>query len=49
VARFREVRFAQYLYAGDDVSGATWDHRDWTTAGVRTEIFRIAVETATRL
>jgi uridine phosphorylase len=49
VARFRGVRFAQYLYAGDDLSGATWDHRDWTTAGVRTEILRIAVETAARL
>jgi uridine phosphorylase len=49
VARFRKVRFAQYLYAGDDVSGTTWDHRGWTTAGVRTEILRIAIETATRL
>ena len=49
VARFRKVRFAQYLYAGDDLSGTTWDHRGWTTAGVRPEILRLALETATRL
>lgn len=29
VARFRDVRFGQYLYAGDDVSGESWDHRGW--------------------
>ena len=29
VARHRGVRFAQLLYAGDDVSGEAWDHRSW--------------------
>ncbi len=28
VARFRDVVFAQMLYAGDDVSAEEWDHRD---------------------
>jgi purine-nucleoside phosphorylase len=47
VAAFRDVRFVQYLYAGDDVSGEAWDHRGWTTADVRADLFRLAVETAT--
>jgi uridine phosphorylase len=29
VARFRGVVLGQLLYAGDDVSGETWRHRDW--------------------
>ena len=29
VAQFRGVELAQLLYAGDDVSGETWDHRGW--------------------
>lgn len=49
VAAFREVRFVQYLYAGDDVSGEAWDHRGWTTADVRADLFRLAVETAAAL
>ncbi|MBE1536393.1 nucleoside phosphorylase [Actinomadura algeriensis] len=49
VARFRDVRFCQYLYAGDDLSGPVWDHRDWSTAGVRGELLRIAIETAAEL
>lgn len=30
VAQFRNVKLGQILYAGDDVSGHEWDHRDWT-------------------
>ena len=30
VARFRSVSFGQMLYAGDDLSGETWDGRGWT-------------------
>ena len=44
VARHRGVRFAQYLYAGDDVSGETWDHRSWQTADARQQLFWLAVE-----
>jgi uridine phosphorylase len=29
VARFRNVTLGQILYAGDDVSGKTWKHRNW--------------------
>jgi GNAT superfamily N-acetyltransferase len=49
VARFRGVSFAQYLYAGDDVSGEAWDHRRWNTASARTDLFWLAVEAAARL
>ena len=29
VAKFRRVDAGLLLYAGDDVSGRTWDSRDW--------------------
>jgi uridine phosphorylase len=29
VAQYRGIQLAQLLYAGDDVSGETWDHRGW--------------------
>lgn len=29
VAQFRGVTFAQILYGGDDLSGDSWDHRNW--------------------
>jgi hypothetical protein len=43
------VRFIQYLYAGDDLSGTTWDHRKWTTADARTKLIQLAIETVLRL
>jgi uridine phosphorylase len=49
VAQFRGVRFVQYLYAGDDLSGETWDHRGWNTANVRAELLQLALETVTKL
>ncbi|HEX5266170.1 MAG TPA: nucleoside phosphorylase [Acidimicrobiales bacterium] len=49
VARFRQVSFGQYLYAGDDVSGEAWDHRGWNTHSSRRDLFWLAVEAATRL
>jgi len=49
VARHRGVRFAQYLYAGDDVSGEAWDHRSWQTASVRRSLFDLAVEASLEL
>jgi uridine phosphorylase len=32
-AAFRGVVYGQLLYAGDDVSAAQWDHRDWEKQG----------------
>jgi len=48
VARHRQVRFAQYLYAGDDLSGETWDHRHWHTSSARLDLFWLSVEAVLR-
>ena len=49
VARYRHVRFAQLLYAGDSLVGE-WDHRSWLRAGeVRERLFYLAAEGARRL
>lgn len=49
VARHRSVRFGQYLYAGDDVSGEVWDSRQWQTSSARRDLFRLAVAAVQRL
>ncbi len=49
VARFRGIRFAQLLYAGDDVSGAAWDSREWSRSVRRRVLFDLAVEVALAL
>jgi len=49
VAQHRAVRFIQYLYAGDDVSGDAWDHRRWRTSSARRDLFWFSVETVFRL
>jgi uridine phosphorylase len=50
VARFRGIRFAQLLYAGDSVAGATWEERGWNRAGsIRASLFRLAADAAVRL
>lgn len=49
VAQFRGVRLAQMLYAGDDVSGADWDHRDWQRLPVRERLFWLAAEACLQL
>ena len=49
VARHRGVRLAQYLYAGDDLSGQSWDHRSWQTSSARRALFDLAVEAAAEL
>jgi uridine phosphorylase len=49
VTRARRVAFAQYLYAGDDVSGERHDHRRWTTASARRDLFWLAFDAVHRL
>ena len=45
VARFRGVSFGQMLYAGDDLSGETWDGRGWTRHDTgRDLLLRLAAE-----
>ena len=49
VARYRQIRFAQLLYAGDSLEG-DWDHRSWLRASeVRKQLFYLAAEGARRL
>jgi len=44
VGKFRKVDVGLILYAGDDVSGETWDHRDWQDRGdVRTGLLELAI------
>ncbi|MGH9046610.1 MAG: nucleoside phosphorylase, partial [Acidimicrobiales bacterium] len=49
VARHRGVRFTQYLYAGDDLSGEAWDHRSWQAWSSRRALFDLAVEACLEL
>jgi uridine phosphorylase len=50
VARYRQLRFAQLLYAGDSLAGDEWDSRSWETArSVREALFRVAATAALTL
>lgn len=44
VAQFRNVRFGQLLYGGDDVAAEQWRSRHWTTHDVRETLFWLAAE-----
>jgi uridine phosphorylase len=45
VAQFRGVMFGQVLYGGDDLSGAEWDHRHWTSRReIRENLFWICAD-----
>jgi uridine phosphorylase len=47
VARFRQVRFAQVLYAGDSLSSEVYDHRGWDKhLSLRENLFWIAADAA---
>ena len=50
VARYRGLRFAQMLYAGDSLAGDEWESRHWVEASdVRATLFRVAAEAAITL
>jgi uridine phosphorylase len=49
VAQFRRVRFAQYHYAADDVSGETWAHRNWTSHDGRMDLLDRSIELVLQL
>ncbi len=50
VAQRRTVDFGQFLYAGDNLAGADWDHRGWTQAvAAQRRVFDLAAEAALRL
>ncbi len=49
VAQFRQVPLGVILYAGDDVSGAEWDVRDFTRAPIRERLIGVAARAALAL
>jgi len=50
VARYRQLRFAQILYAGDSLAGEEWESRHWVHArDVREQLFHVAARTARAL
>ena len=50
VAEFRQVKFGQYLYAGDTVVPEGWDPREWISrVDVRETLFWLSVETCVRM
>lgn len=50
VAKYRGLRFAQLLYAGDSLAGDKWDSRSWVRASERREqLFRLSATAALRL
>ena len=50
VAQYRNLRFAQILYAGDSLAGESWDSRSWVKAGlVRERLFRSTARAALAL
>jgi uridine phosphorylase len=50
VARYRGVRIANLLYAGDSLAGEEWEHRGWHTAtSLREQMFWCAADAALRL
>lgn len=49
-AAFRGAVYGQLLYAGDDVSAESWDHRDWDShVGVREHLLDLALAAVVRL
>jgi uridine phosphorylase len=50
VARYRGIRLAHLLFAGDSLAGDEWEHRGWTTAAeIRAALFESACDAALRL
>lgn len=50
VAMFRGAVYGQLLYAGDDVSAQTWDHRHWEKqTSVRERVLELALNAVCRL
>jgi nucleoside phosphorylase len=50
VAKYRSLRFAQLLYAGDSLAGESWDSRHWDSArDVRERLFYAAARAALNL
>ena len=50
VAKFRNVKLGQILYGGDDLSGAEWDKRSWTSRNqIRYNLVEISLRICSNL
>jgi uridine phosphorylase len=50
VAQFRNVKFAQIFYGGDDVNCEGWDHRGWNSQSeIREQVLWLAAEACLEL
>lgn len=50
ISQFRNVKFGQILYGGDDLSGTEWDHRGWTSrADIRESLFWTSADICVQL
>ena len=50
VSQYYHIPLAQLLYAGDDVSGAEWDSRNWNMQkNVRYDLLIYAIEIVKKL
>ncbi len=50
IARFRGVALAQVVYCGDDLSGSSWDNRNWQSlSDIRDDLFDLAATAALTL
>lgn len=49
VCSFRDVGYGQLLYAGDALHEDTWQGRDWSTSGRRSQLLEVAVRLAASL
>jgi len=50
VSKYYDIPLVQLLYAGDDVSGSTWDTRNWNTQkSIRANLIQCAIELIKKL
>ncbi|CAN5269823.1 MAG: nucleoside phosphorylase [Nocardioides sp.] len=49
VCSFRDVEYGQLLYSGDALHEDTWQGRDWSTSGRRSQLLEVAVRLAASL
>ena len=50
VSKYYNIPLVQLLYAGDDVSGSTWDSRNWNTQkSIRSNLIDCSIELIKKL
>lgn len=50
LSKYYDISLVQLLYAGDDVSGSTWDSRNWNTQkSIRANLIDCSIELIKKL